>query len=227
MILVLSDFDRTLSSEKDNFVVKSSVVEIVNYFSTKFLFFVVTGRERKYINILANGLKPTGWIIENGAMILLKDKEIKLADNNWFSTREKIGNYLKSKGIEFSFGEVIIYTNNAVKHRKILEEIKDAKVEWNRNDAMILPKNVSKGNAVKFLKEYLSFSGTTIAIGDSENDISLFEVADVRVAVSNALPEIKKIANIVLDKEDGEGVADFLKKILEGKLSFDKKIDIN
>lgn len=84
-----------------------------------------------------------------------------------------------------------------------------------------MPHNVSKGNAVLFLKSYLGFKGKTIGIGDSQNDIPLFNVVDLKVAVANALPEIKSMADIVLDKEDGEGVKDFLLRILNGEINID------
>lgn len=83
---------------------------------------------------------------------------------------------------------------------------------------MILPKDVDKGRGVLFIKNLLNFKGKVIAFGDSQNDIPLFRVADVKVAVSNALPEIKELADIVLDKPNGQGVIDFLSKILSGEI---------
>lgn len=214
--MILSDFDRTLSDERDNFFLREDVRELVNLFSKRFLFFVVTGRERKFIDILAKGLSPSGWILENGGIILFQENIIKLAGNSWYSERDKIVKILEKMNIPYSLGEVIIYVNDALKFKGILDEsIHCAKVEWNRNDAMIMPKTVSKGNAVIYLKQYLRFEGKMIAIGDSENDIPLFKVADIKIAVANALPQIKNIADYVLEKEDGNGVKDFLSKILD------------
>lgn len=219
--MVLSDFDRTLSDERNNFVINYDVARVVNEFSKEHLFFVVTGRERKFINILAKGLFPTGWIIENGAIIILKDKEIKLVDKEWYSIREEVSEVLVKHGIRHSLGEVIIYVDSVGSQKDKLELLNlEVKIEWNRNDAMIMPKQVGKGNAVKTLKEIIGFRGKTIGIGDSQNDISLFEAVDIKVAVRNALPEIKNMADIVLDKDDGEGVKDFLLKIIENELRF-------
>ncbi|QIW25389.1 phosphoglycolate phosphatase [Sulfolobus sp. S-194] len=222
--MVLSDFDRTLADEKNNFIIKQEVVEVVNKFSEKFPFFVVTGRERKYMNILAKGLFPTGWIIENGGIIILRDKEIKLVDEKWYEVRKNLIKVLDKYGIKYSLGEVIVYVNSAIDYKDKLNKINEAKIEWNRSDAMIMPKNVSKGDAVKILKSILSFDGVTIAIGDSQNDISLFSVADIKVAVANALPEIKAISDIVLDKDDGMGVMYFLEKILNESSYLEKLI---
>lgn len=222
--MVLSDFDRTLSHERDKFVIRDDVAGVVNEFSKIFPFFVVTGREKKHLDILAKGLNPTGWIIENGGIILLNDKKIILADKEWFSIREEILKILSREGIKYSVGEVIVYLDSAIDKKSVLDRLDEiyelAKIEWNRNDAMIMPKNVSKGNAVRQLKTILNFKGKTIGIGDSQNDISLFEAVDIKVAVANALPEIKRISDIILDKEDGEGVKEFLKSIMEGKFNF-------
>jgi len=220
--MVLSDFDRTLSHEKDNFVIREDVAEIVNEFSKKYFFFVVTGREKRFLDILAKGLNPTGWIIENGGIILLGHKKVKLADEEWYSIREEVLRVLKREGIKYSTGEVIVYLDSVLDKKNVLDDkiSEMAKIEWNRSDAMIMPKNVSKGNAVRHLKTILNFRGKTIGIGDSQNDISLFEVVDIKVAVANALPEIKKISDLVLDKEDGDGVKEFLKNIIENKINF-------
>jgi len=222
--MVLSDFDRTLSHERDNFVIRDDVAKVVNEFSKRFLFFVVTGREKKHLDVLARGLSPTGWIIENGGIILLNDKKIILTDKEWFSIREEILQILRREGINYSVGEVIVYLDSAIDKKSALDKLNKiseiARIEWNRNDAMIMPRNVSKGNAIRQLKTILNFKGKTIGIGDSQNDISLFEVVDIKVAVANALPEIKRISDIVLDKEDGEGVKEFLKSIMEGKFNF-------
>ena len=224
--MVLSDFDRTLAHEKDNFVIREDVAEVVNEFSKKYLFFVVTGREKRFIDILAKGLKPTGWIVENGGIILLDNRKIKLVDEEWFSSREEILRLLSKEGIKYSLGEVIIYLNSVLDRKNTLDKLYNnmiseiARIEWNRNDVMIVPKNVSKGNAIRQLKSILNFKGKTIGIGDSQNDISLFEAVDIRVAVANALPEIKRISDIVLDKEDGEGIKEFLKNIIDNRLNF-------
>ena len=58
----------------------------------------------------------------------------------------------------------------------------------------MLPRNVSKGSAVGFLRELPSIRGRTIlAAGDFWNDYELLEAADIAVAPANAIDEIKAI----------------------------------
>ena len=50
-----------------------------------------------------------------------------------------------------------------------------------------------------------------IAFGDAENDAGMLEHAEVGVAMENAIPAIKKIANAETLSNDQDGVAVFLK----------------
>lgn len=49
-----------------------------------------------------------------------------------------------------------------------------------------------------------------VAFGDNINDLPMLEVADVAVAVENALPEVKDVANIVIGNHDTDAVARFI-----------------
>ncbi|MEM3681240.1 MAG: HAD hydrolase family protein, partial [Metallosphaera sp.] len=57
------------------------------------------------------------------------------------------------------------------------------------------------------------------------NDEALFRVADIKVAVRNALSSVKEQADFITEKEDGEGVAELLDLILSG--NFSKRVNIN
>ena len=52
-----------------------------------------------------------------------------------------------------------------------------------------------------------------IAIGDSETDVSLFNLIPNNIAVNNSIDDLKKIARIVTTKESGEGVLEGLDMI--------------
>lgn len=82
----------------------------------------------------------------------------------------------------------------------------------------ITSSSVSKGKAVRAMCEYLNVSKENIAtIGDGENDISMFEETIHSVAMGNAIQKVKEKANIVTNTNDEEGVANFLKTILNKK----------
>lgn len=75
-------------------------------------------------------------------------------------------------------------------------------------------KGTSKGNGIKKLCEYLKIDlKETVAIGDSYNDLTMFEVVGHSVVMGNAPDDIKKIADEVTDTNNNDGVAKFLEKI--------------
>ncbi|MGX7024711.1 sugar-phosphatase [Vagococcus hydrophili] len=72
----------------------------------------------------------------------------------------------------------------------------------------ILNKNATKGEAVKELAELLKIEPHEVmAIGDNENDLSMIEFAGTGVAMGNAVPTVKEIANKITKTNDEDGVS--------------------
>ena len=85
----------------------------------------------------------------------------------------------------------------------------------------ILPKNVSKGNVLKILADYLKIDiKNTIAIGDYNNDISMIKAAGIGVAVANAVPEAKAVADIVTVSNKEHAIAKIIDDIDKGIIKF-------
>ena len=75
----------------------------------------------------------------------------------------------------------------------------------------LMPKNISKGNAVKKLAEEIGIIPSEIAcVGDSFNDVPMFQLAEYSFAMSKARPEVKAQA-----KYEVESVGDAIKMVLE------------
>ena len=77
----------------------------------------------------------------------------------------------------------------------------------------------SKGNAVSHILALEKEPCYSYAIGNSMNDISMLEVADVSIAMGNAEKELKKKADFITKSNDCEGVS----HAIEWILSRDKK----
>lgn len=73
----------------------------------------------------------------------------------------------------------------------------------------IMPKNVSKANAVVELKKLLDCE-KVVCFGDGVNDISMFGVSDECYAVANSDDELKKISTAVIESNENDGVAKWL-----------------
>lgn len=69
----------------------------------------------------------------------------------------------------------------------------------------------SKGYAVTSLKSQLQATNI-ICFGDSDNDLSMFELADESYAPANAKPGIKESANAVIGHNHEDGIAHFLRE---------------
>ena len=75
----------------------------------------------------------------------------------------------------------------------------------------IMPKAASKANAIKQLKELMNCE-KLVVFGDGKNDIDMFELADEAYAVDNAVDELKEIATGIIESNNDDGVAKWLKK---------------
>jgi len=72
----------------------------------------------------------------------------------------------------------------------------------------ICPANVSKGAALRQIAELLAIRPEQImAVGDNYNDLSLFEVAGLSVAMGNAPERVKQQAQVVTKSNCESGVA--------------------
>ena len=67
------------------------------------------------------------------------------------------------------------------------------------NNVEIFPLRSGKGNAVRALAEKLGIDiSETIAVGDSNNDVTMVSAAGLGLAVENAIPELKSVADEVV-----------------------------
>jgi hydroxymethylpyrimidine pyrophosphatase-like HAD family hydrolase len=84
----------------------------------------------------------------------------------------------------------------------------------NNSGAFILPQNATKRNAIFILAEYWGITNDKIAVfGDDYIDINMLSMPGVTaVAMSNALDEVKAVADYVCCSNDEDGVAKWLEE---------------
>ena len=76
-----------------------------------------------------------------------------------------------------------------------------------------LPESAGKVDAIMRLSEILKFSLSDFtAFGDDENDIEMLKMCGIGVAVENAVPTVKEIADDVTASNDNDGVANWLQE---------------
>lgn len=79
----------------------------------------------------------------------------------------------------------------------------------------ILHPDADKSHGIKSVGEYLDLDLSKLTVfGDNFNDIGMFDLAGTSVAMLNAQPEVKDLADIVLaHTNDEDGVAKYLEKL--------------
>ena len=84
----------------------------------------------------------------------------------------------------------------------------------------ILPKGVSKGTALLKMAELLGVSvDKTIAIGDYNNDVSMIKTAKLGIAVSNAVDEVKAVADHITVSNNESAISVIIDQLDRGELS--------
>ena len=78
-----------------------------------------------------------------------------------------------------------------------------------------LPPKVNKGSCLRQLRQIPELRGKCfVAIGDYANDVELLQEADVAVAVGNALPEVKAVADHVICTNDEDAIAFLIDELI-------------
>lgn len=76
--------------------------------------------------------------------------------------------------------------------------------------------NGNKGDGLRLWAAHMGIPlRNTVVFGDHLNDLGLFEAGGTRIAVRNAHERIQKLADQVVDSNDADGVANYIRKQLE------------
>jgi hydroxymethylpyrimidine pyrophosphatase-like HAD family hydrolase len=78
-----------------------------------------------------------------------------------------------------------------------------------------LPYGVSKGSALRKLKDYMGGNYIIYAVGDYNNDIEMLHEADIGIATDNAIPMLKESADLITVTNDENAIADVIYRIIK------------
>ncbi|NJP06846.1 MAG: HAD family phosphatase [Chloroflexaceae bacterium] len=100
--------------------------------------------------------------------------------------------------------------------REVLRELHLAwQVILNKNDVIVLPPGVHKASGLQTALDLMGVSANaTVAVGDAQNDLHMFELCGYAVAVANALPEVKAQADWITSSESSKGVVELIDRLL-------------
>lgn len=115
--------------------------------------------------------------------------------------------------------KLLVFTYNERKLQAIQEHFADHPYVHTTSSAdhtlEIISAATDKGKALKFLADHYRIPlRDTVVIGDSYNDISMFQIAGTRIAMENAVDEVKKLSSAVTRSNNEHGVAYALRHLL-------------
>lgn len=83
----------------------------------------------------------------------------------------------------------------------------------------IVKAGLNKAVGLQKISDYYSIpKERIIAFGDEDNDLEMIEYAGIGVAMENAIPELKNIANKLTSTNENDGIATFLEDYLNFKI---------
>ncbi len=173
---------------------------------------LVTGRcSVEALRITGEGLFDAT-VAENGAVLAVGATREPQAPVDWAGERARLLRQF-DEGCE----EVIISSSieNLALARSLVSTL--AQVQVNKDRLMIVPSGVDKGTGLSAALKRLNLSpGRTACVGDGENDMPMFEISGLKVALANSVDELKQRADYVANGSDGEGTMEAIRDLFLG-----------
>lgn len=148
-------------------------------------------------------------VAENGTVLVVNGQSSVLAPASWLRTRDELTKVLGrgSERVVISLSrEMLEKAERLVKGR--------AKIELNKDRIMIMPEGFDKGRGLVAALKEMGISKGVACIGDGENDLSMFEVSDYRVALQNSVGILKEKADYIASHSDGEGAVEAMDELM-------------
>lgn len=216
--ILVCDYDGTLAT--DGVVNPPTLKALQAVLASGRKLLLATGRQLPEVIEIFPQVSLFAWIIaENGAVVYetaTRHSQV-LAE----PPPDEFLRLLEERGIEpISRGRVIVATtsNHAATLSTLIKSNHLAyEVILNKDSAMVLPTGVHKGSGLSWVLNRLGLNEKqVIVVGDGENDSDLFSVSGFRVAVANAVPELKSIADWVTPAAAGLGIVQLSNFLLMG-----------
>ncbi len=212
--LMASDYDRVLTDENLNF--DTSLIPLIENIRKKGVKFgIITGRRWKKIE---NIKEHFDFIVYENGYFLFNGSHKKLFNKNHERTIENVRKILDAHGIQYIKGEMIVSLPiekiNEVK--KILGDLKNIKFVTNVDSVLVLPVDIDKGWGLKNVLELYDIKNDLAGVmGDGENDLPMFEIANYRFTVGNSIEKLVELSTFHSNKMYSNGSMEILNYVLE------------
>src|SRR5574340_304212 len=219
-LALATDYDGTLASDDTLSEQVVSALERLRVSGRRAI--LVTGRQLDDLLKVCPCAQLFDLIVaENGAIVYdpASREETRLAN----PPSKLLIQTLQARGVTpLEIGQVLVATHEP--HRATVQDViwelgLEAQVIGNRGAVMVLPAGVNKATGLEHALRKLGLSHhEVVGIGDAENDHSFLERCECAVAVANAAPSIKQIADFVTAAEHGNGVVELIDELIANDL---------
>ncbi len=217
---IATDYDGTLASEGR--VDPATVDALRRARAVGVCLLLVTGRE---VSDLVNAFTHVDLfdrvVAENGAVLFVP--ESRSAQALGPPPPQALVERLILEKVPVSIGQSILATVEP-HEQAVLAAIHDLGLAWhvivNKGAIMALPAHVTKATGLVTALAQLGIAASdTMGVGDAENDQAFLQACGLAVAVANALPAVKAIADIVTVGSSGAGVVEIIDRLLAGEIT--------
>ena len=219
ILALASDYDATLAFEGRMAAPTSDALARLKASGRKLL--LVTGRELDNLLEIVPDIDLFDCVVaENGAVLYWPS--LRRIESLAPPPPKPFLEKLRQRGVQpLSVGRSIVSTKQP-KAGTVQETITEMglalEIILNRDSVMVLPAGINKATGVSRALSQLGLQpGQVVGIGDAENDEALLSLCGFSVAVANAIPRIKQIADLTTEQEHGPGVVEVIEKILAGE----------
>lgn len=212
------DFDGTLAVNGDVSPEVEAALEQCR--ASGHVLFLVTGRRFETVTLGHLGELFAGVVWENGAVLSHTASGETYLPFGQLDPR--LLTAMEDAGIPFERGLAIAATWTP--HDQALWRILSnyggtTSIEYNKGAVMVLPPGATKGSGLERLLTLCGLSPRNLAaFGDAENDLSMLTLAEVSVAVGDAIPAVIEVSDLLAKAPGPLGVLEVLREYpLSGK----------
>jgi phosphoglycolate phosphatase (TIGR01487 family) len=219
---IATDVDGTLTSKISG--ISTNAINAIRKIEAKGIpIILASARPYPILNILREYLQTSGAIIcENGGYVDYGGESRILGDNTECSEFMSLLTELYGEQVQEAWTNRYNIVDLALKRTLQKKDILNVLSNYPQLRLIdsgffyhILNIKVNKGKGLKVAAEMMNIeTNDIIAVGDSEVDIELLQEAGYGIAVGNASDELKKIANHVTVKRNGQGFTEGISNIL-------------
>lgn len=204
------DFDGTLAINGD--VPPEVESALARCRDSGHVLFLVTGRRYETVQLGYLGSLFAGIVWENGAVLSHTASSETYLPFGQLDAR--LLKAIEEAGIPFDRGLAIAATwtpHDQALWRILSAHGGSASVEYNKGAVMVLPPGATKGSGLERLLALCGLSPRNLAaFGDAENDLSMMTLAEVSVAVGDAVPAVIETADVLATAPGPQGVLEIL-----------------